>query len=205
LSPTISRLGLWPAALLVAALAGCNSNRTAPPLSPQSIGAQAMAAYDSNKDGTLDAKELAQCPSLKSLADKLGKANRLTADDLNQRLNAYMQSGASRVTFTCTVLLDGQPLGGASVTFVPESFMGSSYQPMTANTNDAGEVTPVSAGGPAGILLGFYRIEVSKKNASGQEILPAKYNTQTTLGQEIGPDGGNRSSGSSQVLRLSSK
>jgi len=37
---------------------------------------------------------------------------------------------------------------------------------------------------PAGVPLGFYRVEVSKAG----ENIPAKYNTDTTFGQEVAPD-----------------
>ena len=40
---------------------------------------------------------------------------------------------------------------------------------------------------PSGLQLGFYRVRVSKQ-ANGKEMIPAKYNTETTLGQQVAPD-----------------
>src|SRR5262245_3451268 len=55
--------------LLALCLTGCSSGPPAvhaPALSPEEAGRQALAEYDANKDGFLDAKELEQCPALKS-------------------------------------------------------------------------------------------------------------------------------------------
>jgi hypothetical protein len=44
-----------------------------------------------------------------------------------------------------------------------------------------------------GVQPGMYFVEISLMEDSGQdprETLPAKYNTQTTLGYEAAPDGG---------------
>jgi hypothetical protein len=38
-----------------------------------------------------------------------------------------------------------------------------------------------------GVPYGFYRIQVSRKDAEGKETIPARYNSETTLGQEVGP------------------
>ena len=40
---------------------------------------------------------------------------------------------------------------------------------------------------PAGIQLGFFKIRVSKM-VNGKETIPAKYNAETTLGQQIAGD-----------------
>jgi hypothetical protein len=40
---------------------------------------------------------------------------------------------------------------------------------------------------PAGLALGLYRIRVSKM-VDGKETIPARYNTETTLGQEVSMD-----------------
>ncbi len=40
----------------------------------------------------------------------------------------------------------------------------------------------------AGVHLGFFRIQVSKKKADGTETIAARYNTETELGVEITPE-----------------
>jgi len=38
-----------------------------------------------------------------------------------------------------------------------------------------------------GCHLGAYRVRISKKDAQGRETVPARSNTQTQLGIEVGP------------------
>ena len=40
----------------------------------------------------------------------------------------------------------------------------------------------------AGVHLGFYRVEISKKGADGKELIPARYNTESELGIEVARD-----------------
>ena len=87
------------------------------------------------------------------------------------------------------VTLDGHPLAGATVTLVPEKFMGPAFKPVSAVTDDWGAGSLKGEGADEdSVPPGYYRTLVSKKNAQGQETIPAKYNTATVLGQEIAPD-----------------
>src|SRR5438876_481057 len=57
-------------------LVGCSGGPSAvhaPTLSPEEAGRQALAEYDTNKDGFLDAKELERCPALKSSLKAIDK------------------------------------------------------------------------------------------------------------------------------------
>ena len=53
-----------------------------------------------------------------------------------------------------------------------------------------------------GVQCGWFRIEISKKDASGKEMIPAAYNTESTLGAEIALDTPNLERG--LTLQLSS-
>ena len=85
----------------------------------------------------------------------------------------------------CRVTHNGQPLAGAKVVFVPEKFLGGALQSGTGITSKAGfaNVTSPHAADPSleGLSPGFYRVEITKEG----EKIPAKYNTETTLGREI--------------------
>lgn len=189
--------GALAAALLAVAGCGGLSNGGA----PASAAGDALAAYDADKDGSLDAKELEACPALQSLAAKLKKP-KLVADDITARLAAYQASRASRVTYACTVFLDGVPLDGATVTFRPEAFLGPNFKP-ARGVSQGGQVDPATEGDSVGLALGMYRVEVSKTDATGRETIPAKYNARTILGCEVGPDTGSR--GGAPTFRLTSK
>jgi hypothetical protein len=86
---------------------------------------------------------------------------------------------------------NGNPLAGATVKFVPEKFL-SDYltETPTGTTSENGmamislPTTPGPDGDPPGMGPGMYRVEITK---AGDNI-PAQYNTNTTLGQEVSLD-----------------
>jgi hypothetical protein len=86
------------------------------------------------------------------------------------------------------VHLDGKPLQGATVTYVPEKFMGSSIKPASGVSDERGTVPLIVEGEKLpGVQPGLYRVQISKKDASGQETIPARYNQDTILGAEVYP------------------
>jgi hypothetical protein len=186
----------WGTALLLAApgllflAAGCSSGSMAPPnIAPEAMSEQALAEYDTNKDGQVDGKELEKCPGLKSALKSMDSNGdgRLNAEEIATRLRYYVDARTGLISgISCQVLLDGRPLREAKVTFVPESFLASAIKPASGVTDTNGYVTFQTEGFDiSGVQPGIYRVEVSLKDPSGQEKLPARYNTQTVLGQEV--------------------
>jgi len=190
---TCSEIGMRAACLMLAAIAGCSHEPTPPPrfqIDPQQAAEAAMKLYGKNGDGTLDAKELRASPPLAELLLNLkhrtpGHADTLTAADISGRLEEWLKSPATLFPATFMVYLEGRPLEGATVTFEPEPFLGSSYRAHQGQTNAQGSVNldPDLPNYP-GIYVGLYRVRISKK-VDGKETLPARYNTETELGREI--------------------
>lgn len=184
--------GLLFLGLLAAGCTPAGGRRVeAPSLSPADAAEKALAEYDANKDGVLDAKELEKCPALKSALPRFdaNSDGKLSKREIEDKLQGYRDSKTGIVAVPCRVLVDGRAMSGLSVTFEPESFLGPSFKPATGTTEDDGTVSLRTEGYDVeGLPFGLYRVKVSKKNAGGQEAIPARYNTQTTLGQEIGPD-----------------
>jgi hypothetical protein len=178
--------------LALGLLSGCGGPDVlaVPSYSPERMAHDAMAEYDTNHDGYLDAKELERCPALKASlvsVDKDGD-HRLSTDEITARIRTYVEDGVALKRVGCRVLLDGHPLHGATVTYVPEKFMGSVIQPASGVTNKKGEAALLTEGKKLpGVEPGFYRVQVSKTDASGKETIPARYNQDTTLGTEICP------------------
>ena len=180
--------GLVPAIVL---LAGCAANGGGlPRFDPKAASAAAMAEYDKNNDGTLDAKELASCPGLKAMAVKLAKQT-LTTDEVTARLTESARYPDQLFEIPCFIWLDGRPLAQAEVTLVPEKFMGEGRKPAKGSTDDNGVVRSFKVDGLAkpGVPPGVYRLQVSKAGPAG-EMIPAKFNGETTLGCEVGPQVG---------------
>ncbi len=180
------------------AVAGCSSSQArleAPSLSPSSVASQAMAEYDTNHDGSIDAAELDKALSLKSslaLLDKNGD-QKISADEIAARVQAWKDSAVAVIPCVCVVTFDGKPLAGATVTFVPEKFLGPGFKPAIGTTTSEG-IASMSAEGLerngvklAGVYCGFYKITLSKTDG-GKEVVPDRYNTQSELGLEVGPD-----------------
>ncbi len=65
--------------------------------------------------------------------------------------------------------------------------MGSGVKQAQGTTSAAGSAELRLEGAErSGVHPGVYRSEVSKKDAAGQETIPSKYDTSTTLGTEVG-------------------
>jgi len=172
-------------------LCGCTDRPKSVPLpsyAPAATAQRAFAEYDKNKDGALDADELAGCPALKSFAKNELKGAKLDVDALQARLIRFQDANVGILAVGLKVLRHGSPLVGARVTFVPENFHGGAIKPATGITDDHGSAQLKQEGAEfSGVAPGFYRIQVSLKDAAGQETLPARFNSQTVLGEEVSP------------------
>lgn len=161
-----------------------------PDMDPSASGRRAIEQYDTNGDGKIDSEEIRQSPplmeALKS-TDKDGDGA-LTGDEIAARIRQWIDGDTAIMDGTTTVLMDGQPLEGATVVFEPEPFLGQAFKPCQGVTDQNG--VAVIAGPDEkhpGIYVGLYRIRISKK-VNAQETVPARYNTQTELAREIAED-----------------
>jgi hypothetical protein len=166
----------------------------APKLDPGQSAAEAIRLYDENGDGEIGGEELTKCPSLmdKKTNEALAQIDKdgngaVSEEEIADRIRFFTETKLGSTSLACQFRWRGQPLQGATVTFVPEPFMKDFIQPASGSTGINGMASLSRGEGidNSGITVGFYKIEVSKQDASGKELLPAKYNTETTLGQEV--------------------
>jgi len=161
----------------------------APAFNAKAIGSAAVAAYDKNGDGKIELSEMSS--SLKSaVKDKSGDLphdsdgdKALNASEIAARIESIEKSRIGRMSIACEVKLDGKPVNAATVTFQPEPFLGGVVQAASGTTDSSG--VAIIKGDVDGVQPGFYSIQISKKDASGKETLPARYNTETEFGREI--------------------
>jgi hypothetical protein len=187
----------WPTLLIISLavsfLPGCGGSGDdliPATYTPDASAGQALAEYDTNHDGFLDAKELERCPALKSHLDLIDENGdkRLSAAEIAARIEVYQDSQIALKNVGCQVLLDGRPLQGATVTYVPEKFMGPSLKSASGVSDHLGAVQLHMEGEKLpGVQPGLFRVLVSKKNAAGQETIPARYNQDSVLGIEVFP------------------
>jgi len=164
-------------------IAGCGDQPLR--LSPTKVNAmtaalEAMNMYDANKDGRISGEELDRCPSLWAIAvDDV-----VTRQMIAARIVGWQSSAMGRAAVSVAVLHNGKGLPDASVKLAPEKFL-SDVVPAIGKTDANGAtILTVPTSGPAepkGASLGFYRVEITK---NGEDI-PAKYNTETTLGMAV--------------------
>jgi len=185
--------------LVVTLLLGCGGGpaRVQPPrIDPEGAAAAAMEAYDADRDGFIAGGELDAAPSLKASLETLDvdQDGKVVAQEIADRIVAWQRGRTGVTVVRCYVTLDGQPLEDAEVVFEPEPFLGEELRAAVGTTALDGSASPIipkenrpSADMPPGIQLGFFKIRVSKK-VNGVETLPAKYNAETTLGQQIAGD-----------------
>jgi hypothetical protein len=167
-----------------------------PGIDADDAGSQAMEIYDTNRDGKVAGDELEKAPSLKAALSRLDANNdkAVSADEVAERIRAWQQSGHGLLSFGFTVTLNGRPLTDATVTFEPEQFLGDEIKRASCTTNAFGgggatiakEDRP-SPTTPPGMHLALYKVKISKIT-NGKETIPAKFNSATTLGQEVAMD-----------------
>jgi hypothetical protein len=178
------------AVVVVPLLAGCSGGSVAP--APRAtydaagVSQAALNLLDKNKNGQIEGAELDASPALKAALPAIDR-NRdksLSASELQQRVEQYVKLG--QLSVSCTVTLDGRALAGATVTFEPEPFLGAGLKPVTTTTDKDGVSGMFQVDGKSFATLppGLYRIRVTKDGTN----LPARFNTQTTLGREVYAD-----------------
>jgi len=189
----------WVVSLSSLFLVSCSSRPPAvsgPDIDPESAASAAIEAFDVNHDGALSGDEFAKSPALGSALKRIdtNADGSASADEIAQRIGNWQASGIALTSFGFTVTLDGRPLEGATVTFEPEAFLGDSIKSASCQTNvsgGGGASIPKEMRGdpsdPPGMHLGFYKVKISKL-VDGAETIPAKYNTETVLSQEVALD-----------------
>ncbi|MDY0166618.1 MAG: EF-hand domain-containing protein [Thermoguttaceae bacterium] len=178
--------------LAVVFAAGCSGrpSRVHPPsINASSAGREAMKQYDLDGDGKVSGAELDKAPSLKFALSRLDTDGdgAVTADDVTARVGAWQESKVGRMSVVLTILSNGKPLEGATVTLDPEPFLGSDVKPATGVTDSSGLVMPSIETGPddpPGVAPGFYLVRVTKEGMN----IPPMYNTETVLGVELAQD-----------------
>lgn len=161
---------------------GCNRapSRVNPPgIDADAAGKAAMDQYDANKDGKVAGEELQKAPSLNAAIGNLDKDGdkAVSAEEVTERIKAWQETRLGQTSLMVAVNYRGQPLDGAKVVLEPEPFLGAEIKPVSGTTDSYGRTM-------LNIALGLYKVKVTK---DGMDI-PAKYNTETTLGVEVARD-----------------
>ncbi|MEX2306098.1 MAG: hypothetical protein WD738_00800 [Pirellulales bacterium] len=179
---------LYVAAL--SAAAGC-SRVESYMVDPVVASTAAIEQYDKSGDGLLDETELKACPALLLELRAYDESNdkKLSAEEIGAQIKEMYGRGAGLTSLDCTVTMDGSPLSGATVRFIPEDFLGEEIKAAEGITNSDGnasmsiapEELPKELRRHSFMRTGIYRVEITHPTKK----IPAKYNTDTTLGFEF--------------------
>lgn len=156
-----------------------------PKYDAEAIAKAALADFDKDGNGSIDASEARACPALSAsfAAIDTNGDRKISADEIKKRVEAYAAGSTGSVPVAILVQMDGKALVDATITLVPEACMSSVLKTATAKTNQEGLCNEFQIDGKnyRGLAAGWYKIQVTKEGAN----VPARYNTQTTLGTEI--------------------
>jgi len=187
---TATALCAAPLLLAAACLTSCRSAPEPPEVDPDESAAWAMDHYDSNHDGIIDKSEIAACPPLDAAAGAYDSNadGGLTQQEIAQRLFRLF-AGHGLVELTCVVTLDGRPLAGARVKFLPAEMLAGAVHPAEATTDEDGRARPTISAElrpeefKTSPLMnpGLYSVEITHSD----ERIPDRYNAATTLGFEV--------------------
>jgi len=175
--------------LSVVLSAGCDRapSRLDLPEYKGTAGQEAIAQYDSNKDGKINGDELKKSAALNSALANIdaNKDGAITGEEIDARVQQWRASRVALMPVCCKVLLNGKPVAKARVTFEPEAFLGNSVHAATGVTDEDGvAIMSISAehrSNPAltGVAPGFYKIIAEVENErhtagphTGCEIAP---------------------------------
>ena len=177
-------------------IVGCTGGpeRVKPPkIDPSAAAKQAMELYDLNHDGKLSLEELAKCPGVLVSIDRYDSNHDKAIDqeEFSTRLTNLLKNRTGATELACIVAYQGKPLAGANVLFEPESYLGSDIQSAEGVTTNAGiadvgmspDKAPAALKAMKLIQYGTFKVRITHPTIK----LPAKYNTETTLGYETIP------------------
>lgn len=173
---------------------GCSNGprRAIPPAYDSDAGAKALDAYDTNRDGVISGNELDRIPALRASLRQVDQDGdeRITADEIDRRVESWKKSRIAEMPVRCRVLLNGVPLVNAEVLFDPAPFLGPGVKPATGTTMEDGtagmSLAKEHLADPRfpGVACGWYTIRV----ISSDRAIPDRYNVNSTLGCEVAID-----------------
>jgi hypothetical protein len=179
-------------AVLAMFLCGCGGLSTVEPpdVDASAAGAAAIVTYDKDADGYLSEEELMGLPALTLASADKDKDGKVSADEIAERIRLWSDGETGLMTFYCNVTLDGRVLEGAEVKLDPEPFLGDAVKPASGVMRSDGailkidpELLPEDLKMMRGVQPGLYKVRITHPSAK----IPARYNTETTLGQEVVP------------------
>lgn len=187
----MQRLVIASAMLLTVGCSGAPGRLSPPKVSADAAADEALAASDKNQDGNLAKDELEKFPGLAHAfkgydADGSGQLSR---DEIAAGIRVWSEGRMGMTSWPFQLRFNGRPLEGAQVKLIPESYLNGAVLPASGESGPGGQgslgiaMEDLPANAPKRPLIqpGLYRVEITHPTTS----IPAKYNTESTLGLEV--------------------
>jgi hypothetical protein len=152
-----------------------------------------MELYDANHDEKLTEVELVKCPGVLVSMKKYDANNdkAIDAAEFEERLMQLLRTKRGATQLACNIMYKGEPLSGATVNLEPEPYLGEEIRAAEGITTNSGradvgmapEFAPAALKNRKLIHYGTFKVRVTHPTIQ----IPAKYNTDTTLGYETIP------------------
>jgi len=152
------------AMLSLITITGCGGSVASqlPSYDPVQAASKAMELYDRNGDGKLAADELRECPALVVGLPRIDRNSdrSITAEEIQARFEA-LDNQSDIKGLDLSVTSQRRPLGGATVTFTPEPFMGEGLQSYSGVTSEPGRCELVGSEVDLyGLPVGYYKVHI---------------------------------------------
>jgi len=158
---------------------------------PAEVAANVVAQFDKDGDGEISPSELKKSKGLLKLTkgeSQLMQEYRLDSDGSGtvseeEFTKKFTDCFADlRQGYSCHIDYRGEPLEGATVTLIPEEFMGDIPE-ASAETDSSGNCSVGTADGLDGAVPGIYKITITHPETK----IPAKYNDKSTFSVALDP------------------
>lgn len=158
---------------------------------PAEVAANVVAEFDKDGDGEISISELKKSDGLLMLTtgdSQLMQQYRLDSDasgnvSEEEFTKKFTECFAdSRQGYSCHVDYRGDPLEGATVTLVPEAFMGDIPE-ASGVTDRSGNCSVTSPDGLDGAVPGIYTLTITHPDKK----IPAKYNENSKISIALDP------------------
>lgn len=124
---------------------GCGRSQAAPNYNPKAAARDALAAFDTNGNGSLERSEAAASPGLTAAFTRIDDDQNasLSAEEIAARIQTYRAAQIGLMPFQCTVTFNGQPLENAAIVLEPEGFLAAVLKPALGTTSPGGIAAPI--------------------------------------------------------------
>jgi hypothetical protein len=162
-------------------------------LDPAANAAAAIKQYDTDGDGALSKVELAKCPGILKAIELYDKNadGKVSKDEIANRIQTWIDDKTASLSLSCLVTIDGKNLDGGTIELIPEEFFGESLHPASGEISQGvallaidPSLLPPDQADLRGVHPGVYKVKITHPSIK----IPAKYNDQTTIGQEVAQD-----------------